>query len=211
MHASMNYCRAVGVCGVIALTLHSGLTGVFGGEAAATKPAATAPAAQAPKALVEFRDANFGVHFSHTDAISTIYDPHGGADRVMISYQEHPIGGLTIRRAPPSVKIEEFIAAGKEYYRTQYRASSVDYVLYENPGHYRFHHLKARATLKGQSYILERYVHLRELNQLATESDVLNAISGAISFEFACPEAEYERLRPELRTLIDTFQLGAKD
>lgn len=48
------------------------------GCAAGSKPAG--------RPLTEFSDANFGVRFSHTDALTTEYNPHGGADRVMIAW-----------------------------------------------------------------------------------------------------------------------------
>ena len=55
--------------------------------------------------------------FSHSTNLSTAYNPHGGADRVLLSYQGKSIGGLVVRPAPPAEGIKEFIEAGKDYYK----------------------------------------------------------------------------------------------
>ena len=112
------------------------------------------------RSLTHFKEPNFGVRFSHTAEVSTFYNPHGGADRVMMAYQEKPIGGLLIRPAPPTGSIKEFIAAGKEHYRRKYGATSVDYAIYENPHRYKFHHIKAEAPLQGSTLVVECFIHL---------------------------------------------------
>lgn len=160
--------------------------------------------------LVHFQDANFGVSFSHTDTLTTSYNPHGGADRVIITYQENPMGGLIIRPAPPAGSIEDFIAAGKEYYKTEYGASSVEYTLYETPHKYKFHYIRAEVTVEDDEYVVESFVYLREPKKLPSKSlalDALEAISGAFFFEFLYHKTNYERLKPEIRTVIDTFKI----
>ncbi len=160
------------------------------------------------KKLTKFQEANFGVRFSHSDAIATTYNPHGGAGQVWISYNGRPIGGLMIRPAPAG-SITNFIESGKQYYRTKYGASSVEYALHENPQRYKFHSLTAKIVHDNVNYVIERFVHLRAPSQAAAPEDkLLEKISGAFSFEFMYPETDYERVKPDIRTLIDTFELA---
>ena len=158
--------------------------------------------------LVHFEDSNFGVHFSHTAAISTLYNPHGGADQVMLSWEGKPVGGLVIGPLPPARQMEDFVANGKTYYRSKYGAASVDYSLYENPHRYKFHFFKATVARDGEDYIIERFVHLREAKPKKPDDYIsMDAMFGAFSFEFLYAVADYERLKPETRTVIDTFRL----
>ena len=158
--------------------------------------------------LVHFQDANFGVRFSHTEALTTSYNPHGGANRVEISWQGKPVGGLVIHSAPPVESIEDFIASGKAYYTTKYGASSAEYAPYENPQHYTFHCFKAEAVLGNADHVvMERFVYLRDTKKAPIEPFSLEAISGAFSFEFLFQANEYEQLKPEIQTVLDTFRL----
>ena len=162
----------------------------------------------AQRSLTHFQDANFGVRFSHTDQVSTSYNPHGGADRVMIAYQEKPIGGLLIRSAPPAGSIDDFIATGKEHFKKKYGASSVDYTLYKNSHKYKFHYFKADVTLQDTNYIIENFIYLRENVKMESEaSAILAAISGAFIFEFLCQKEDYERITPEIKTVINSFTI----
>lgn len=160
------------------------------------------------KPLVHFEDSNFGVRFSHPVAISTIYNPHGGADQIMMSCEGKPVGGLIIGPLPPAQQMEDFVANGKTYYKTKYDAASVDYSLYENPHRYKFHFFKAAMARDGENYIIERFVHLRDAKPKKPDDYIsLDAMFGAFSFEFLYPAADYERLKPDFRTVIDTFRL----
>jgi len=158
--------------------------------------------------LGHFQDANFGVRFSHTGALTISYDPHGGADRVEMSWRGKRVGGLVIRPAPPVGNVKDFITSGKEYYTTKYDASSVDYTIYESPQHYAFHYFKAKAVLGNTNHVvMERFVYLRDPKETPIEPFSMESISGAFSFEFLYQDTDYEQLKPEIQTVIDTFRL----
>lgn len=174
--------------------------------------------ATAPQSLVHFKDANFGVRFSHPPAISTSYNPHGEANRVFILFQEEPIGGLAIQPAPAMASIEEFIAGGREHFRRKYSATDVEYAVLENPHGISFHYLKVRATIEGDHWVIERYIHLRPKlahseNPIPPEAPgqaLLESLAGTFSFEFIYRAKDYEHRRSEIRTVIDTFRLGKR-
>jgi hypothetical protein len=176
-------------------------------------PAGVASAADGPalqKKLTQFQEANFGVHFRHSDAVTTTYNPHGGAAQVWIEYKGKPIGGLMIRPAPPG-SLKDFIESGKKHYQTKYGSSSVAYAPYNNPQHYTFHYLKTRITHEKTNYVIERFVYLRPPDpkhaSATPEEKIMKQISGAFSFEFICSEADYDQIKPDIRTVIDTFEL----
>lgn len=164
------------------------------------------------KALVQFEENNLGIRFSHSPELTTSYNPHGGADRVMIAWRGKPLGGLMVLRHPPAGSIEEFISSGKDYYRSKYGASSVDYSLYTNPNEYKFHRFEVKTTLRGTDLVLWRYVYLRAPEQEPSAGfsveKVFEKLFGAFSFEFACLESDYESVKPEIDTVIDTFRIS---
>ena len=164
---------------------------------------------KSPKPLIHFAEQNFGVRFSHTTNVSTSYDPHGGADRVVLNYHSKPLGGLLIRPAPPAESIKEFIEAGKAHFKEKWGASAVDYEKYENPRKYQFPHLKAEVKQNGEDYVLQRFVHLREDTKTPADvaEKVIRSMSGAFSFEFACLKKDAEELKPEIKIVIDTFKI----
>lgn len=182
------------------------------------------------KSLTEFEDANFGVHFSHSDVFSTEYNPHGGADRVLIVSNGKALGGLKIGRKPPPMSVKDFVAAGIDHYKETYNTSSVAYSIYKTKDSYEFHYLKADVELNKERYVVERFVYLRDALGASVESPqaptakpskessdaasiaetLMAEISGSFSFEFLLPAADYERLKPEIRTVIDTFRIVNK-
>jgi hypothetical protein len=159
--------------------------------------------------LTTFTEQNFGVRFSHSTNLSTSYNPHGGADRVMLAYNGKPIGGLLVRAAPPAESIKEFIEAGKQHYKEKWGASTVDYKVYENHQKYRFHHLKAEVKQNGEDCVLERFVHLRDDSKTPADAaeKVIRSVSGAFSFEFAYLKKDREMVTREIKTVIDTFKI----
>jgi hypothetical protein len=163
-----------------------------------------------PKPLIDFSEQNFGVGFCHTTNISTTYNPHGGADRVFLSYRNKPLGGLMIRPAPPAESIKEFIESGKDHYKERWGASTVDHEEYENPAKYKFHQLKAEVKQNGEDYVLVRYVYLRGDSRQPSDvgEKVILSMSGAFSFEFAYLKKEQESLKLEIKTIIDTFKIA---
>jgi hypothetical protein len=164
-----------------------------------------------PKPLIDFTEQNFGVRFSHTTNIATTYNPHGGADRVILSYRNKVLGGLLVRPAPPAGSTKEFIEAGKAHYKEKWGALTVDYDAYENPAKYKFHHLKAEAKQSGEDYVLVRYVYLREEDTKQSEDvaeKVIRSMSGAFSFEFVYLKKDHEELKSEIKTVIDTFKIA---
>ena len=163
-----------------------------------------------PKPLIDFSEQNFGVRFTHTTNVSTTYNPHGGADRVLLSYRSKPIGGLLVGPAPPTENVKEFIEAGKAHYKEKWGASTVDYEEYENPAKYKFHHLKAEVKQNGEDYVLVRYVHLRDDTKPSPDvaEKMIRSISGAFSFEFAYLKKDHEELKSEIKTVIDTFKIA---
>ena len=162
------------------------------------------------KSLAQFQDANFGVRFNHSDAISTNYNPHGGADRVFISFKAKPIGGLLIRPLPPTTNIDAFIEAGKDYYRSKHSATSVEYDPYLTPRQYKFHRIRAEILSKASTYIIERYVYLRDSKPLPLDEGkaIIKSISGSFSFEFIYLKTDTEILTKEIKTIIDTFNIN---
>lgn len=143
------------------------------------------------KNLTHFHEGNFGVHFSHTNAISTLYNPHGGADRVALTHKGRPIGGLIIRSSPPTDNIDDFISSGKEHFKSSYGASTVDYSLYENPHHYKFHYLKAAIKANDIDYVIENFIFLPDYKEDDSQSiadSFINKLSGAYTFEFIYPK-----------------------
>ena len=162
-----------------------------------------------PKPLKEFTEQNFGVRFSHTTNLSISYNPHGGADRVLLSCQGQAIGGLLVCPAPPVESIKEFIETGKAHYKEKWGASNVDYDIYENPRKYGFHHLKTEVKQEDKDYVLERFVYLRDDDKTPPDEDekVIRSISGAFSFEFVYSKKDCEQLKQETKTVIDTFRI----
>ena len=169
---------------------------------------AAAAASTVQRPLTDFQDANVGVRFSHSSEISTLYNPHGGADRVHMSFRGDPIGGLLIRAAPTDGSVEEFVAAGKEYLETRHGASSVDYALHENPNQYAFHHFTLETTIRDAIYVIDPYVYLREACDADSEgSAIVAALSGAFSFEFVYRKEDEAELSPEIRTVVNSFRI----
>lgn len=164
-----------------------------------------------PGPLINFREQNFGVRFSHTTNISTTYNPHGAADRVILNYRNKTLGGLLVRPTPPTKDIKEFIEAGKSHYKQKYGASAIDYVEYENPAKYKFHHLKAEVKQDGEDYVVARYVYLRDDSKPPADDveKTIRSMSGAFSFEFAYLKKDHETLKSEIKTVIDTFKIAA--
>lgn len=160
--------------------------------------------------LANFSEQNFGVRFSHTTNLSTYYNPHGGADKVLLDYRGKALGGLLIRPAPPADSIKDFIEAGKAHYKERFGASSVDYEVYENPRKYKFHHLKAELKQNDEDYVVERFVYLRPDGKTPADEieKTIRSISGAFSFEFIYPKRDFEKLKRETKTVIDTFRIG---
>jgi hypothetical protein len=175
-------------------------------------------ATAARRPLQSFEEGNFGVSFSHSELITTSYNPHGGADRVGISYKGTLIGGLAIRTAPPTDNIDEFINSGREHFKESYGAADVEYSLIKTPKGYPFHFFKAKTTADEVSYVIEKYVYLRDQATKATDSQsseaivraLMNNMSGSFSFEFGCKTADYEKIKPEIQTVIDTFMISQK-
>lgn len=164
------------------------------------------------RALINFAERNFGVSFSHTTNISTKYNPHGFADRVPLNYRNQALGGLLICPAPPTERIKEWIEAGKAHYKKKWGASTVDYENYENPGKYRFHHLKAEVKQGDEDHVLMRYVYLPEdpkppIKPPDVAEKLIRSISGAFSFEFIYLKKDQEELKSEIKTIIDTFKI----
>ena len=157
--------------------------------------------------LIHFQEANFGVRFSHTASLSTEYNPHGGANLVLISWKGDPIGGLKVAPLPPEVGEEVFIAAGKQHYREKYNASSVIYRLYRNQHGYSFHHIKAEASLDGKAYVLNRFVHLERPTAARSNLPSLDDLFGAFSFEFVCRKEDSESVGQETMRVIDSFRI----
>jgi len=184
--------------------------GCGGKESDSPKP--KSPASQA-KPLIRFQDDNFGATFSHSDVLSTTYNPHGGADVVLIHFEGKPIGGLKIGSRPPAGSERDFLEAGKEYYRDRYSAT-VTYEFVTNPKGYGFHHLTAKSTAGKKPFVIERYVYLRDKSSASPDTQpekaVLDAMSGSFSFEFVVADEAKDRLAGELRTVIDTFEIVPK-
>jgi hypothetical protein len=172
-------------------------------------------AGEPPRALERFREGNFGVSFSHPPTLTTSYNPHGGADRVIFEHGGEAIGALLIRPAPPNGSTEEFIKGGKDHYRKK-GATTVTYALIQTPGGYPFHHLRARVPVEGTDYVIERYVYLRPKPEPAgpgpqsTEAvarAAVDSLAGAFSFEFFAKAADHPKIEADIRTVIDTFSL----
>ena len=163
----------------------------------------------ADKPPKQFQEANFGVRFSHSDAISVHYNPHGGAAQVMMSWRGKPIGGLKICPRPPAVSVADFIEAGKDYYKKKYNASRVEYRVVENPQGYTFHHISVKAKLYGANFVIERFVYLSDPPAGSLEEYPMETLFGLFSFEFLMIEDDQEELAPEIRTVIDTFRIAA--
>ncbi len=128
---------------------------------------------------------------------------------MLLSYQGKGIGGLMVRPAPPAQSVKKFIEAGKDFYKEKWGAVSVAYDVYENPAKYKFHHLKTEIKQEDKEYVVERFVHLREDDRAPTDEaeKAIRAISGAFSFEFIYPKEEFEQLKLETKTVVDTFKL----
>jgi hypothetical protein len=161
------------------------------------------------KNLIDFSEQNFGVRFSHTPHLATTYNPPGGADRVVLTYEGRPLGGLLIRPVPRSLSVKEFIEAGKAYYREKWGVTNVAYESFTNPNKYKFHHLKIEVKQNGEAYVLERFIYLRAETIVPKDRSkkAIRLISGAYSFEFGYLKAEVKPLKPEIKTVIDTFKL----
>jgi hypothetical protein len=161
------------------------------------------------KLLTKFSDHNFGIHFSHSRNVSTTYNTHGGADKVILNYRDKAIGGLIVRPAPAMKNIEEFIEAGKTHFKEKWGASEVNYQTFENDGKYKFHHLKTEVKRNGEEYVLERYVYLRQDTAFPadTAEKIIRSISGAFSFEFIYLKKDQESIKSEIKTVIDTFKI----
>lgn len=180
------------------------------GESGTSEP--NSPSAQT-KPLIRFQDQNFGATFSHSEAMSTTYNPHGGANRVLINFDGKPIGGLIIASRPPTDSVEVFLDAGKEYYRQKYSAS-VTYEYVTNPKGYGFHHIQAKSAPGRPAYVIERYVHLRDIKNASPETQpekaIMDELSGSFSFEFVITEEAKELLTSEIKTMIDTFEITSQ-
>ena len=159
--------------------------------------------------LTTFTEQNFGIRFSHSKNLSISYNPHGGADRVMLAYNGKSIGGLLVRPAPSTDSIKKFIEAGKQHYKEKWGASTVDYNVYENPLKFNFHHLKTEVKQNGEDYMLERFVHLRVNTEIPADvaKKVIWSMSGAFSFEFAYLKKDREQITREIKTVVDTFKV----
>src|SRR5258705_11316906 len=86
------------------------------------------------RALINFAERNFGVSFSHTTNISTVYNPHR-ADRILLSYRNQVLGGLLVSPGPPTESIKEWIEGEKAHYKNKWGASTVNYENYKNYDH----------------------------------------------------------------------------
>jgi hypothetical protein len=162
-----------------------------------------------PKTLIGFSEQNFGVRFSHTTNLATAYNPHGGADRVVLSWQGKPLGGLLIRPVPPTLRVKDFIEAGKAYYKEKWGVTNVGYNSSTNPNKYKFHHLKTEVKLQGEAYVLERFIYLRidHKPSKATSKTVMRSSSSAFSFEFSYLKKDFKQLKPEIEIVIGTFKI----
>jgi len=155
------------------------------------------------KDLVHFQEDNFGVRFSHSKALSTLYNPQDDAKSVGILSKGKLTGILSIRPAPTE-NVETFIEAGKNHLRKTYGASTVDYRLLKNQQGYSFHYLKAHFTKEGAGCVVEWFVHLRDRKKTPSDSP---SDSGAYAFRFKYKKKHYEKVKLETRTVVDTFRI----
>jgi hypothetical protein len=164
-------------------------------------------AAETNGPLRQFSERNFGVTFSHSEQITTDYDPHGRANQVAISRKGTPIGGLKILRPFPTTNDTEFVESAKQYYKETLNASSVEHRLYENPQKYKFHVFKAKLTRDGGEYITERFVYHRRRISNNPDQATLDRMFGIFQFEFIARANEYPALTNDVQTVVDTFRL----
>jgi hypothetical protein len=164
-------------------------------------------AAETNRPLTQFREANFGVSFSHSEDVTTEYDPHGKANQVAMSRKGTPIGGLKILRPFPTTNDTEFVESAKKHYKETLGASSVEHRFYENPQKYKFHVFKAKLERNGTNYITERFAyHCRRVSKNPDQA-MLDRMFGVFQFEFIAPASDYLTLELEIKTVIDTFRL----
>jgi hypothetical protein len=184
--------------------LLGGILAVLAGCSAPAPARHAAPAAPRTR----FQDDNFGVAFCHSDAISTTYNPHGGADRILLAHRGKPIGGVTMRPRPPAGSLEQFIESGRQYYAAKYNASRIDYELITTPRQMKLHHFEVALRLDGSDYLLHRYVHLRTPGEEAGGKASMPWLAASISFEFLIAAQEHATVFPEVKTVLDTFHIA---
>lgn len=160
--------------------------------------------------LKHFHESNFGATFSHSEALSTSYNPHGGANVVIISWRDKPVGALHIHRLPPTTNDADFVSSGEDYFKKKYRASSVEYRLHENPRKYEFHVFRMKVADNGTDYLAERFVHFRRIRSKEWSEAQLDQMFGTFSFEFIASTTDYPALEKEIQTVIDTFSLDER-
>ena len=161
--------------------------------------------------LKQFHESNFGVTFNHSENISTQYNPHGGANQVLLSWKGKPVGGLQILRPFPTTDEAVLISTGKEYFRSKFGASSVEHRYDEVPRRYKFHVFRAELTNEGTNIIAERFMYL--LRRVSTDPNqaFLDRMFGTFVFDFAAPAKDYPALEKEIRIVINSFRLDERD
>lgn len=157
--------------------------------------------------LTDFHDMHFGIRFSHSDAITTTYVPHGGANLIPMAWKGKTVGALHVRKLPPSSSDDEFITSGKAYFAKEFNAISVDHRFHESPNRYEFHVFTIHLAHDGKDFVVERFMYQKRSKAATLAGEMIAEQFGSFEFEFLVPKADFVSLEPEIRTIIDTFKL----
>jgi hypothetical protein len=149
---------------------------------------------------------SFGESFGYRDPLTIAYNPHGGADRALFSYDGTPVGAMFVTALPPSKPDDTLVDVIIRATKKNYGATSVTHQQVTNTAGHVLHRFSSDAHHDGTSYQYLLCLYFEERQFTNTGQSLLSKNFGTYKFEFVIPDAIHKDVLPHLDFVIDSFK-----